>query len=69
MDGINVVNIARAMQISLGDPTTFITRPISLGLLVAAALSLLLPYLLPVLWARLRGTRPVERFTISDETD
>ena len=64
-----MVNIARAIQISLGDPTTFITRPISLGLLVAAALSLLLPDLLPVLWARLRGTRPAERFAISDETD
>jgi len=34
-------NLRRAMRISSGDPMIFINRPISLGLLIAAALLLL----------------------------
>jgi TctA family transporter len=30
-------NLRRAMLLSRGDPLTFVTRPISLGLLIAAA--------------------------------
>lgn len=33
-------NLRRAMIIARGDPTTFLERPISLGLLIAAALAL-----------------------------
>ena len=40
-------NLRRALVFSRGDPTTFVTRPISLGLLVVAAL-LLLVVVLPV---------------------
>ena len=35
-------NLRRAMLLSRGDPSTFFTRPISLGLLTAAAIMLLL---------------------------
>lgn len=35
-------NLRRAMLISRGDPSVFVTRPISLGMLIAAALLLLL---------------------------
>jgi TctA family transporter len=35
-------NLRRAMRISSGDPMIFVNRPISLGLLVAAALLLIL---------------------------
>lgn len=35
-------NLRRAMLLSRGDPSTFFTRPISLGLLIAAAIMLLL---------------------------
>ena len=35
-------NLRRAMLLSRGDPTVFFTRPISLGILTAAALLLLL---------------------------
>ena len=35
-------NLRRAMRISRGDPMIFVNRPISLGLLIAAALLLLL---------------------------
>jgi TctA family transporter len=35
-------NLRRAMRISSGDPMIFVTRPISLGLLVAAAILLVL---------------------------
>ena len=35
-------NLRRAMRISGGDPMIFLNRPISLGLLIAAALLLLL---------------------------
>jgi TctA family transporter len=38
-------HLRRAMIISQGDPTTFFTRPISLVLLIAAALALLLAVL------------------------
>jgi putative tricarboxylic transport membrane protein len=34
-------NLRRAMRISGGDPMIFLNRPISLGLLIAAALLLL----------------------------
>ena len=34
-------NLRRAMRISSGDPMIFVNRPISLGLLIAAALLLL----------------------------
>lgn len=59
----------RALAISQGDPTTFVTRPISLAILLVALLVLLSPYL-PMLGARLRGHRgPVERFAIGDDTN
>ena len=48
----------RALSISQGDPSVFFTRPLSLGLLVAAAGAVFLPYI-PVLIARLRR-KPVE---------
>ena len=52
-----------------GDPTTFVTRPISPLILGLGALSLLGPYLLG-LWARLRADRrPVERFSVGDTAD
>jgi len=35
-------NLRRAMKISGGDPMIFVSRPISLGLLIAAALLLLI---------------------------
>ena len=41
-------NFKRALQISYGDPTIFVTRPISLVLLIMAAVCLAL-LLLPVL--------------------
>jgi TctA family transporter len=47
-------NLRRAMVISGGDPTIFVTRPISLGLLLAA-LGLVLLIVVP----RLRKTRDV----------
>jgi putative tricarboxylic transport membrane protein len=56
----------RALAISQGDLTTFIARPISLAILVIAALALLSPYL-PTLWTRIRGERrAVRRFAIGD---
>ena len=51
-------NLRRSLSISQGDPSVFFTRPLSLGLLLAAAGALLLPYV-PVLIARLRH-KPVE---------
>jgi putative tricarboxylic transport membrane protein len=48
----------RALSISQGDPSVFFTRPLSLGLLLAAAAAVFLPYL-PVLIARLKR-KPVE---------
>jgi putative tricarboxylic transport membrane protein len=59
----------RALAISQGDLTTFITRPISLAILFLAALALVGPYL-PSLWRRLRGERQaVGRFAIGDATE
>ena len=49
----------RALQISQGDPTVFVTRPLSLTILLLALVALLLPYL-PALIKRLRG-EPVEQ--------
>jgi putative tricarboxylic transport membrane protein len=57
----------RALAISQGDPTTFITRPISLAILLVAALALFGPQI-PVLVSRLRG-RSGSRFTIGDTAD
>jgi putative tricarboxylic transport membrane protein len=47
----------RAMQISQGDPSVFVTRPIPLAILLVATAALMLPRL-PALLARLRGKRP-----------
>ncbi|CAA9563213.1 MAG: Tripartite tricarboxylate transporter TctA family [uncultured Thermomicrobiales bacterium] len=59
----------RALSISLGDPTTFLTRPISAGILLVAALALIGPYL-PALLARLRGRgTTARRFAVGDEVD
>ncbi len=59
----------RAMSLSLGDPTTFLTRPVSAGILLIAALALLGPQIPPLL-ARLRGERaPVRRFAVGDDVD
>jgi TctA family transporter len=41
-------NLRRAMLLSRGDPTTFVTRPLSLGLLLAA-LALLVIVTLPAI--------------------
>ncbi len=38
-------NLRRALLLSRGDPSTFVTRPISLGLLIAAALLLVIIFL------------------------
>ena len=47
----------RAVQISQGDLTIFITRPLTVGILLVALAMLVLPYV-PALIARLRGERP-----------
>src|SRR5215208_934457 len=47
----------RALSISQGDPSIFVTRPLSLAILLLAFVALLLPYL-PTLISRLRGQRP-----------
>src|SRR5829696_2136932 len=47
----------RALSISQGDPSIFVTRPLSLAILLLALVALLLPYL-PALISRLRGERP-----------
>src|SRR5919106_117407 len=47
----------RALSISQGDPSIFVTRPLSLAILLLAFVALLLPYL-PALISRLRGERP-----------
>jgi putative tricarboxylic transport membrane protein len=47
----------RALSISQGDPLIFVTRPLSLAILLLAFVALLLPYL-PALISRLRGERP-----------
>jgi putative tricarboxylic transport membrane protein len=59
----------RALAISQGDVTTFITRPISLAILIVAVLMLFGPHV-PGLWARMRGTdRPIRKFAVGDGTD
>jgi putative tricarboxylic transport membrane protein len=49
----------RALSISQGDLSVFVTRPLSLAILLFALVALLLPYL-PALVRRLRGERPAE---------
>jgi putative tricarboxylic transport membrane protein len=59
----------RAVQISQGDLTVFVTRPLSAIILLAALAAIALPYL-PRLVARVRG-RPVteERLVFGEEED
>jgi putative tricarboxylic transport membrane protein len=59
----------RAVQISQGDLTVFLTRPLSALILLAAVAAIALPYL-PRLVARIRG-RPAtqERLVFGDEQD
>jgi putative tricarboxylic transport membrane protein len=47
----------RALQVSEGDIAIFVTRPLSLAILILALLALAFPYL-PALLKRLRGERP-----------
>jgi putative tricarboxylic transport membrane protein len=47
----------RALSISQGDMSIFVTRPLSLTILLLAAVALVLPYLPPLI-ARLRGKHP-----------
>lgn len=47
----------RAVKISGGDLSVFVTRPLTLTILVLAALALVLPYV-PRLFARMRGREP-----------
>jgi putative tricarboxylic transport membrane protein len=59
----------RALAISQGDVATFFTRPISLAILLIAALVLVGPYV-PRFWSRLRGRRDAgDRFAIGDSTE
>jgi putative tricarboxylic transport membrane protein len=59
----------RAVSISQGDLSVFVTRPFSLTLLVIAAAVLLLPYA-PRLIARLRGERgPSDRLVFGDASE
>jgi putative tricarboxylic transport membrane protein len=59
----------RAVQISQGDLSVFVTRPLSAIILLAAVAAIALPYL-PRLVARVRG-RPVskERLVFGEEED
>ena len=41
-------NLRRTMLLSLGDPTVFFTRPLSLGLLIAAAALVVIVALPPI---------------------
>ena len=56
----------RALSISQGDLTVFVTRPLSLTLLLVSFAALLLPYL-PGLIARIRGERPESGRTVFSE--
>jgi putative tricarboxylic transport membrane protein len=47
----------RALSISQGDLSVFVTRPLSFTILLLAVAALLLPYI-PALLARLRGEKP-----------
>jgi putative tricarboxylic transport membrane protein len=59
----------RAVSISQGDLSVFVTRPFSLTLLIIAAAVLLLPYA-PRLIARLRGQRgPSDRLVFGDASE
>ena len=51
----------RALAISQGDATTFLTRPLSLAILLLAALVLLAPFV-PLLWRR-------RRLKVADQVD
>ena len=58
----------RAMQVSQGDLSVFVTRPLSLAILLVALLAILLPYL-PALVARLRGQTPEASRTVFGQGD
>lgn len=49
--------LRRALSISQGDPSVFVTRPLSVSLLALAAAVLLLPYLVPWVRRRIRRQR------------
>jgi putative tricarboxylic transport membrane protein len=55
----------RALAISQGDLSVFITRPIAAGLLLCAVLALVLPYI-PSIVARLRGKQGSGRLVFGD---
>jgi putative tricarboxylic transport membrane protein len=55
----------RTLAISQGNPAIFVTRPLSLVILLLALCALLLPYL-PGLWARLRGRTPHGRLVFGE---
>jgi putative tricarboxylic transport membrane protein len=56
----------RTLSISQGDPSVFVTRPLSLVILLMAFVTLLLPYL-PALISRLRGERTEDARTVFGE--
>ena len=58
----------RALSISQGDLSVFVTRPLSLAILLLAVVALLLPSL-PALVTRLRGERPESNRTVFGEGD
>jgi putative tricarboxylic transport membrane protein len=59
----------RALSASQGDYSVFVTRPLSLGILVAAGLALVLPYV-PAVIAIARGDRARgKRLRIPESTD
>jgi putative tricarboxylic transport membrane protein len=58
----------RAMSISQGDASIFVTRPISAAILGVAAVALIAPYL-PTLIRRLRGERAGGRVVIGGDED
>ena len=62
------VQFRRALSISQGDLSIFVTRPLSLVILLLALVALLLPYL-PALAKRLRGERPESNRTVFGEGD
>jgi putative tricarboxylic transport membrane protein len=55
----------RALSISQGDLSVFVTRPLSLGILLAALAAAVLPYT-PALVARLRGDRRTHRLVLGE---
>jgi putative tricarboxylic transport membrane protein len=59
----------RALQISQGDMTVFLTRPVSAVILLAAVAAIALPYL-PRIVARIQGRKePQERLVFGEEQD